>query len=83
MKTFEDLKFTTDERGVYAATAYFDNGYGVFLWNNWGHDPKYHPYAILILKDGRACSDAPITDSSLLCNSIAQVNDVMKRVQEL
>lgn len=83
MKTFEDLKFETNESGALEATEYFDNGYGVSVLQD---GTSYHGdylYNVAVLKDGLFCFDTPITNLILVHQSIDQVNDVMKRVQEL
>lgn len=83
MKTFEDLKFETNESGALEAAEYFDNGYGVSVWQD---GISYHGdslYNVAILKDGLFRFDTPITNLILVHQSIDQINDVMKRVQEL
>ena len=83
MKTFEDLKFVKNESGTLVAIEYFDNGYGIYVL----HDGTSHygndVYEVAVLKDGIFCFDTPITDLILVNQSIDQVNDVVKRVQEL
>ena len=79
MKTFEDLKFETNESGALEATEYFDNGYGVSVLQDGASYHGHYLYNVAVLKDGLFCFDTPITNLILVHQSIDQINDVMKR----
>ena len=83
MKTFEDLKFWKNESGALEATEYFDNGYGVSVLQDGTSHHEDYLYNVAVLKDGLFCFDTPITNLILVHQSVDQVNDVIKMVQEL
>ena len=83
MKTFEDLEFKINRFGSFQAIENFDNGYGVFVVHGRSSHYRDNTYEIGVLKDGNLCFDTQITDYVLGHQSIDQINDVMKRVQEL
>lgn len=96
MKTFKDLQFqeydysicTNDKKSI--ARLFFPNGYGISVVLSGSGDIYSNgidSYEVAVLRGTIAnfmlCYDTPITDGVLGWQSEDDVNDIMKRIQEL
>ena len=96
MKTFDDLKFKIHPASLNMsvftlmnhfgdqAKIFFDNGYGVSVVTG---TAAYGEYEVAVLKgkedDYSLTYDTPITDDVIGCDNKDEVNEIMKKVQEL
>lgn len=92
MKSFKDLEFKPHLAGDgLQARTEFPNGYGVSVVRfRLPYDFGYGSYTsneteweVAILKDGGLTYETPITDDVIGHQTAEQVNEIMKRVQEL
>ena len=86
--TFDDLEFEdiseTSLSGNKRAILFFKNGYGIsVLWMP--HDTHSHEVAVLKGVDSEwdICYDTPVTSDVIGCGNTAEIDEVMRKIQEL
>lgn len=96
MKTFKDLNFVPHPNRFMGfgevARLNFDNGYGIsvitgnegsgFAFNGVYGDSE-HPYEVAVLWNGELTYETPITDDVIGYQTEADVEDLMRQIQEL
>lgn len=88
MYTFNDLEWRLLNGGK-QGIKFFPNGYGISVVNHqfsYTHGDDDYEIAVLVGKDDkhfRLTYDTPITDDVIGYQSVDDVNEVMKQIQEL
>lgn len=81
MKTFKDLEFVPQDRGI-RARIQFNNGFGLSVIRSQFAYCDENTYEVAILEDDEVCYDTPLANDVLPYKTEEEITKIMEEMQD-